>query len=48
MSRLVTLRQVRDEFIDVETPPASTLVQVVALFRPDVLVEVEATAVVPS
>jgi enamine deaminase RidA (YjgF/YER057c/UK114 family) len=37
---------VRDEFIDVKRPPASTVVQVTALFRPDLLLEVDALALV--
>ncbi|SPF05723.1 RidA family protein [Streptomyces sp. MA5143a] len=39
---------VRDEFIDTERPPASTVVQVVALYRPDLLLEVDALALVPE
>ncbi|MFF7974915.1 Rid family hydrolase [Streptomyces sp. NPDC007905] len=35
---------VRDEFIDPRRPPASTVVQVVALYRPDLLLEVDAFA----
>ena len=35
---------VRDEFIDTARPPASTVVQVVALYRPDLLLEVDALA----
>ncbi|MEV5957065.1 RidA family protein [Streptomyces sp. NPDC051987] len=35
---------VRDEFIDTGRPPASTVVQVVALYRPDLLLEVDAFA----
>lgn len=46
-AHLATLREVRDQYVNVAAPPASTLVQVGALFRPDVLLEVEATAVVP-
>ncbi|CAM5645419.1 RidA family protein [Streptomyces purpurascens] len=34
----------RDEFIDTTRPPASTVVQVVALYRPDLLLEVDALA----
>lgn len=37
---------VRDEFIDTERPPASTVVQVVALYRPELLLEVDAMALV--
>ncbi|NML41355.1 RidA family protein [Chitinophaga sp. G-6-1-13] len=44
---LKTLRTVRDKYVDVQHPPASTLVQVSKLFRDDVLLEVEATAVIP-
>ncbi len=43
---LKTLRTVRDKYIDVQHPPASTLVQVSGLYRDDVLLEVEATAVI--
>ena len=44
---LGTLREVRDRYINAAAPPASTLVQVSGLFRPDVLLEVEVMAVVP-
>jgi enamine deaminase RidA (YjgF/YER057c/UK114 family) len=43
---LPAVRVARDAYIDTANPPASTAVQVVALFRPDVLIEVEAYAVV--
>ncbi|WP_328333381.1 RidA family protein [Kribbella sp. NBC_00382] len=43
---LPAIRVARDAHIDTDKPPASTAVQVVALFRPDVLIEVEAYAVV--
>jgi enamine deaminase RidA (YjgF/YER057c/UK114 family) len=36
---------VRDRFIDRDHLPASTVVQVVALYRPDLLVEIDALAV---
>ncbi|WP_330467949.1 RidA family protein [Micromonospora zamorensis] len=39
-----TVLAVRDEFIDTSRPPASTVVQVVALYRPDLLLEVDALA----
>jgi len=48
MSQIQTLRAVRDKFVNVKHPPASTLVQVNKLFRDDVLIEVEATAIVPN
>jgi len=41
---LPDVREIRDEFIDTERPPASTAVQVVALALPDLLIEVEALA----
>ena len=37
---------VRDEFVDTARPPASTVVGVVALFRPDLLLEVDGFAIV--
>lgn len=40
------IRSVRDEFVDTARPPASSLVQVAGLFRPDVLIEIEATAAI--
>lgn len=44
LSELATIRRVRDEFVDTAAPPTSSLVQVAALFDPDVLLEVEAVA----
>ena len=44
VSDLAAFRQVRDQFIDSARPPASTLVQVSRLFRPEFLIEVEALA----
>jgi enamine deaminase RidA (YjgF/YER057c/UK114 family) len=41
---LATVRAVRDEFVDTAGPPTSSLVQVAGLFRPDLLIEVEAVA----
>jgi len=45
MSNLVMLRDVRDQFVNTAQPPASTTVQVAALFRPDVLFELDVIAV---
>ncbi|MBE1574384.1 RidA family protein [Amycolatopsis roodepoortensis] len=39
---------VRDEFIDTTRPPASTVVQVVALFRPELLMEIDGLAILPE
>jgi len=45
---LEIVRAVRDEFVDTAAPPTSSLVQVAGLFRPDLLVEVEAVAALPG
>ncbi|MEV8634094.1 RidA family protein [Streptosporangium sp. NPDC051023] len=47
-SELATVRAVRDEFINLDRPPTSSLVQVAGLFRPDLLIEIEAVAAVPA
>lgn len=39
------LREVRDQYVNTAAPPASTLVEVRRLFREDVLLEIEAIAV---
>ena len=46
--QLQVIRAARDKYINVNNPPASTLVQVSRLFRPDVMIEVEATAIIPK
>jgi len=48
MSHLAEFREVRDKYVNVKNPPASTAVQVPRLFRPEFLVEVEAVAVVKN
>jgi reactive intermediate/imine deaminase len=45
VSEIAAVRRVRDDYVDTERPPASTLVEVSRLFRDDVLVEVDAVAV---
>jgi enamine deaminase RidA (YjgF/YER057c/UK114 family) len=47
VSELETIRRVRDEFVDTDSPPTSSLVQVAGLVRPEVLIEVEAVAYLP-
>ena len=42
------LRTIRDEFIDKDRPPTSSLVQVAGLFRADLLIEIEAVAAAPA
>jgi enamine deaminase RidA (YjgF/YER057c/UK114 family) len=39
---------VRDELVDTERPPTSSLVRVAGLVRPELLLEVEAVAWLPS
>jgi enamine deaminase RidA (YjgF/YER057c/UK114 family) len=46
ISILPVVRKVRDRYVDTSNPPASTAVQVAALFRPGYLLEIEALAVV--
>jgi enamine deaminase RidA (YjgF/YER057c/UK114 family) len=46
ISILPAIRAVRDRFIDTERPPASTAVQVAALFQPGYMLEIEALAVI--
>lgn len=46
ISFLPAVREVRDRYIDTERPPASTAVQVAALFQPEFLLEIEALAVI--
>lgn len=48
MKDIQALRNVRDKYIDLKNPPSSTLVEVSKLYREDVLLEVEATAVIPK
>jgi reactive intermediate/imine deaminase len=45
VSRIASVRAIRDEYVDTARPPASTLVEVSGLFRDDVLIEIEAVAV---
>jgi enamine deaminase RidA (YjgF/YER057c/UK114 family) len=44
---LPVVRAVRDEFVNTTSPPASSLVRVAGLFRPELLIEVEAVAALP-
>jgi len=47
LGHLQAIRSVRDRFINLEKPPASTLIGVATLALPNFLVEVDAIAVVP-
>ncbi len=48
ISQLQALREVRDKYINTQTPPASTLVEVRRLARDELLIEIEAVAVLPE
>jgi enamine deaminase RidA (YjgF/YER057c/UK114 family) len=48
ISALATVRAVREEFAGAGAEPASTLVEVSALVRPELLIEVEAVALAPG
>jgi len=47
-SQIQVFREIRNKFINPKNPPASTLVEVSRLFRDDILIEIEATAVIPK
>ena len=47
-NQLPVLREIRDRYVNVKSPPVSTPVFVKALARPEWLLEVEATAVVAN
>ncbi|MFI0815202.1 RidA family protein [Streptomyces sp. NPDC021098] len=46
VAHLPAIRLARDEVIDTARPPASSAVQVAALFRSDLLLEIEAFAII--
>lgn len=45
IANLPEVRSIRDEYINTDQPPASTSVQVVALFRPEVMFEMDVIAI---
>ena len=47
-TQLPVVREVRDQYVNTQQPPASTAVEVRRLVRDDLLVEVEAVAVVAT
>jgi enamine deaminase RidA (YjgF/YER057c/UK114 family) len=47
-TQMPVIREVRDEYLDPARPPASTAVEVRRLVRDDLLIEVEAVAVIAS
>src|SRR5690606_11684880 len=48
IDQIGAIREARNEFIDVDNPPASSLVEVARLFMPGILIEIEAVAVAPQ
>ncbi len=48
ISQMQAIRDVRDQFLNMATPPAASAVEVRRLVRPDLLLEVEAVAVIPG
>lgn len=48
MSHILTLREVRDRYINTQNPPAMTLVEVRRLAREEFLLEIEAIAHLPE
>jgi enamine deaminase RidA (YjgF/YER057c/UK114 family) len=47
-TQLPVVREVRDQYINIQQPPASTAVEVRRLVRDDLLIEVEAVAAIAS
>ncbi len=48
ISQIQVVRQVRDEFVNTEHPPASSAIEVRRLVRDEFLIEIDAVAVVPG
>jgi 2-iminobutanoate/2-iminopropanoate deaminase len=48
ISQVQTFRDVRNKFFNQQKPPTSTLVQVSKLVRDDLLIEIEATVIIPK
>ena len=46
MSQIQAIRDVRDQFIDADHYPASTAIEVKQLVRPELLIEIDAIAVI--
>jgi reactive intermediate/imine deaminase len=47
ISQIATVREVRADYLDDDRLPASTAIQVARLLREDLLIEIEAVAVIP-
>jgi len=48
ISQIQIVREVRDQFVNPERPPASSAVEVRRLFRDGLLIEIDAVAVIPA
>jgi enamine deaminase RidA (YjgF/YER057c/UK114 family) len=48
MAQLPLIREIRNQYANPERPPASTAVEVSRLAHPDLLIEIEAIAVLPA
>ncbi|HSD83192.1 MAG TPA: RidA family protein, partial [Anaerolineae bacterium] len=48
ISQIPVVREVRDQFVNTQQPPTSSAVEVRRLFRDDLLIEIDAVAVIPS
>jgi enamine deaminase RidA (YjgF/YER057c/UK114 family) len=48
MTHIALFREVRDSFLNIKAPPASTTVAISQLARPGALFEIEAVAVLPA
>ncbi|MFP3833254.1 RidA family protein [Chryseobacterium sp. SIMBA_028] len=48
ISKTPDFRKIRDKHINLQNPPVSSLIEASRLFRDDVLIEVEATAVIKN
>lgn len=46
VANLPVLREVRDQYVNTNQPPASSAFQVAALFMPELMIEIEAVAIV--
>jgi enamine deaminase RidA (YjgF/YER057c/UK114 family) len=47
-TQLPVVREIRDQYVNIQQPPASTAVEVRRLARDDLLIEIEAVAVIAS
>ena len=45
-SEFFAYREVRDQYVDTANPPVATVIVIRRLFRPEILIEIEAVAVV--